>query len=49
MDLNNNNKSILIISSRITFGFKLYGDLKKYGFTLYSKCEGLINNKRVIC
>lgn len=42
--------SILFISSRVTFGFKLLGDLYKYGFKLYSKIKDrYIYEKRVIC
>lgn len=42
-------KSILIISSRRTFGIKLSSDLKKYGFKLYSEIEEqYIYNERVI-
>lgn len=46
----NKNTSILFISSRVTFGLKLLGDLKKYGFELYSQCNNYyINSKRIIC
>ena len=43
------NTSILFISSRITFGYKLFGDLKNYGFDLYSQTKGDIFSKRIIC
>jgi hypothetical protein len=44
------NTSILFISSRITFGFKLLGDLENHNFKLYSQIkEHYINNDRVIC
>lgn len=46
----NDNTSILFISSRITFGYKLLGDLKDYGFELYSQIKDQqIYSKRVIC
>jgi len=46
----NNDTSILFISSRITFGYKLLGDLKDYGFELYSQIKDhQIYSKRVIC
>lgn len=46
----NNETSILFISSRITFGYKLLGDLEEYGFELYSNIkEQYINSKRIIC
>jgi hypothetical protein len=42
--------SMLFISSRRTFGAKLLGDLKQYGFVLYSDIkESDIHNKKVIC
>jgi len=42
--------SILFISSRITFGYKLLGDLEEYGFELYSNIkESHIYSKRIIC
>jgi hypothetical protein len=42
--------SILFISSRITFGYKLLGDLEEYGFELYSNIkEHHIHSPRVIC
>ena len=42
--------SILFVSSRVTFGYKLLGDLKEYGFQLYSEIsEYYINTDRVIC
>ena len=42
--------SILFISSRITFGYKLLGDLEEYGFELYSNIkEHHIYSKRIIC
>lgn len=43
------NTSILFVSSRRTFGAKLYGDLKKYGFILYSETKTDIYDKKVIC
>jgi len=44
------NTSILFISSRITFGYKLLGDLEKYGFELYSNIKDqYIHSKRIIC
>jgi len=53
LSLNNkidDNTSILFISSRITFGFKLLGDLGNYGFKLYSQIsEHNINSNRIIC
>jgi hypothetical protein len=46
----NDNTSILFISSRITFGFKLLGDLSNYGFKLYSQiAEHHITSNRIIC
>ena len=46
----NDNTSILFISSRITFGYKLLGDLKEYGFELYSQItDHQIYSKRIIC
>ena len=46
----NSETSILFISSRITFGYKLLGDLEEYGFELYSNIkEHHIYSKRVIC
>ena len=33
------DKKILFISSRRTFGAKLFGDLEKYGFKLYSEIK----------
>ena len=48
--MNTENKSILFVSCRITFGVKLYGDLQKYGFKLYSQIkEQQINEKLLIC
>ena len=42
--------SILFVSSRITFGYKLLGDLKEFGFKLYSDIkEHHIHEHRVIC
>ena len=42
--------SILFISSRITFGYKLLGDLDQYGFELYSNIkEHQIHSNRIIC
>lgn len=44
------NSSILLISSRITFGYKLLGDLKEYGFELYSQVKDQkIRSNRIIC
>ena len=44
------NTSILFISMRVTFGYKLLGDLETYGFELYSKIkEHDIYAKRLIC
>ena len=41
--------SVLFISSRRTFGIKLLGDLKKYGFELYSDIkEQFISVKKII-
>ena len=46
----NADTSILFISSRVTFGYKLLGDLKEYGFELYSQIKDQqIYSKRVIC
>ena len=46
----NDNTSILFISSRITFGFKLLGDLSTYGFKLYSQInDHYITANRIIC
>ena len=46
----NEKTSILFISSRITFGYKLLGDLEEYGFELYSNIKDQqIYNKRIIC
>jgi len=42
--------SVLFISSRRTFGIKLLGDIKKFGFKLYSDCkEYYIDHERMIC
>ena len=42
--------SVLFISSRRTFGIKLLGDIKKFGFKLYSDCkEYYIDHTRMIC
>lgn len=41
--------TMLFISSRRTFGAKLLGDLKQYGFVLYSDIKGDIFEKKVIC
>ena len=41
--------SMLFISCRRTFGAKLLGDLKEYGFVLYSDIEGDVRDKKVIC
>ena len=50
LDLINDSTSILFLSSRVTFGIKLYGDLKEYGFELYSQVnEHYISSKRIIC
>lgn len=55
MFLNNNipniqEKKILFVSSRRTFGIKLLSDLKKYGFELYSEIKDYyINNSKIIC
>ena len=44
------DKKILFISSRRTFGAKLFGDLEKYGFKLYSEIkENNIFEKKIIC
>lgn len=46
----NDDTSVLFISSRITFGYKLFGDLKDYGFELYSQIKDhYIHSKRIIC
>jgi hypothetical protein len=46
----NEDTSVLFISSRITFGYKLLGDLKDYGFELYSQIKDhKIRAKRIIC
>jgi hypothetical protein len=46
----NEDTSILFISSRITFGYKLLGDLKEDGFELYSQMKDHeIYSKRIIC
>jgi len=46
----NKDTSILFLSSRITFGYKLLGDLKEYGFELYSQIKDQqIYSKRIIC
>jgi hypothetical protein len=50
LNLINESTSILFLSSRVTFGIKLYGDLKEYGFELYSQVnEHYISSKRIIC
>lgn len=50
LNLINDSTSILFLSSRVTFGIKLYGDLKEYGFELYSQVnEHYISSKRIIC
>jgi hypothetical protein len=42
--------NILFISSRRTFGAKLFGDMSKYGFKLYSDFEEqYITHNRIIC
>lgn len=42
--------TMLFVSSRRTFGAKLLGDLKEYGFVLYSDiAHGDIREKKVIC
>lgn len=42
--------TMLFVSSRRTFGAKLMGDLKDYGFVLYSDIvDGDIRDKKVIC
>ena len=43
------NTSMLFVSSRRTFGAKLLGDLKEYGFVLYSDIKGDIREKKLIC
>jgi len=44
------NKKILFVSSRRTFGAKLYYDLQEYGFKLYSEIkESHISDKKIIC
>ena len=44
------NKRVLFLSSRRTFGIKLQSDLNKYGFKLYSDIEKYsIRDERVIC
>lgn len=46
----NEDTSICFVSSRITFGYKLLGDLKDYGFELYSQIKDQqIYSKRIIC
>jgi len=46
----NSETSILFISSRITFGYKLLGDLKEDDFELYSQLKDHdIYSKRIIC
>ena len=46
---NNPPEKILFISSRRTFGVKLYSDLKKYNFKLYSEIkENYIDEDRII-
>ena len=46
----NEDTSICFVSSRITFGYKLLGDLKEYGFELYSQIKDQqIYSKRIIC
>ena len=43
-------QSVLFISSRRTFGIKLWGDLEKHGFKLYSDInDHFIHSKRIIC
>lgn len=42
--------SVLFISSRRTFGIKLLGDIKKFGFKLYSEVkESYIDHDKMIC
>ena len=44
------DKKILFISSKRTFGAKLFGDLEQYGFKLYSEIkENNIFEKKIIC
>jgi hypothetical protein len=44
------NDRVLFLSSRRTFGVKLYGDLKEQGFKLYSEIkDNEIVEKRIIC
>jgi hypothetical protein len=46
----NDDTSILFVSGRVTFGYKLLGDLKEYGFELYSQVKDQqIYSKRIIC
>lgn len=45
-----NDTSILVVSSRITFGHKMHGDLKQHGFDFYKDIrEHSITSKRIIC
>lgn len=53
-DDNKNNitsdTTILVVSSRITFSYKILGDLKKYDFTIYHDYKDYnINAKKIIC
>jgi hypothetical protein len=49
-NLINKNTSVLFVSSRRTFGIKLFSDLKEQGFKLYSDIKDpYITSKKVIC
>jgi len=44
------DKKMLFVSSKRTFGAKLFGDLEKHGFKLYSEIkENNIYEKKIIC
>lgn len=44
------NLKILVLSSRITFGYKMLGDLKNYGFRIYQEFKDYyINYPKIIC
>jgi hypothetical protein len=46
----NTDTKILVVSCRITFSYKILGDLKKYGFSIYHDYKDYhIDAKRIVC
>jgi hypothetical protein len=46
----NSDTKILVVSCRITFSYKILGDLKKYGFSIYHDYKDYhIDAKRIVC